>query len=104
MPQGLRRQAAELQEEVFWEMPEGLQGQASQLQAQEIELEKTDQEREQEQVEQAIRLEAETALRLDPWRIKLRGPGGRLKGFRQIDMPPAFVFRYRMIAEACLHT
>jgi hypothetical protein len=63
VPQGLRRHAAELQEEVFWEVPEGLQGPASQLQAQEIELEQTDQEREQESVDPAVWLEAETALR-----------------------------------------
>jgi hypothetical protein len=44
-------------------VPEGLQGPASQLQAQEIELEQTDQEREQESVDPAVWLEAETALR-----------------------------------------
>jgi hypothetical protein len=32
MPQGLRRHAAELQEEVLWEVPQGLRWQAAELQ------------------------------------------------------------------------
>jgi hypothetical protein len=43
-------------------VPERLQGQATQLQAQEIELEQTDQERKQEQV---VQREAEVSSRPD---------------------------------------
>jgi len=59
VPERFRWQTAQLQEEAVGQVPERLQGQATQLQAQEIELEQTDQERKQEQV---VQREAEAAL------------------------------------------